>query len=945
MNDVIFNNEIKVTVVQNPEIAEDGDTVEFSATPQLLFATENRTGIDNYSFTYTWMVSYDGGLSYKKTGTNTDKLVLENINTKVFNNSIYKVKVVLEDLEDFLLAENGDRILTQIGEILLFNNNNTALSIQSDVVTNDTSVTSVNNSSDTSNAPLNFLNIEGTVNEALVFDNTITQDIQAEIISLQSKIAMDNQAKSIDGEIIIDVNLPSTPNTEIVLPSEILGIQANCYIAVKKKIGNDPYIQYEVCETGGAAGLFTNCSSSSNFNTLAECQADGRCGSDSELVCEGYYDTGVLEKAQFNNIKFENCIGNCSCCCDSVENICDTTNIWDKCEEIYGNELPPFPGFTDSSGNTFIKRNYVPPCGSAINCVTEEYIPNSPIPKYFIANNCSATEGWVPSNPGATVINTAEDKKNYCNARCRGEAVIENIPGLSLSLSSWLSYLFYQVHSVGGLLYGDIFVRTYCNGEGQKNGSMTGIAELPIIKKCTLKVCKQKWVGRGRTDNYSVSGGTETGAHFEFSRVKKDAGPSITVDGVELKSDLLVAPNSSHIRNDNAPPYKCYVDGTLEPDGSILFAQEFGPAPDELLQKCEWGVVKKCCPVGKNCTYKVDEGHKQLYPKGNYPEFTLDATNKTFDRRKLYTINRSLALDFIQGNSCKAVCDGEGCEIFEKWSILSIDPIKVPCNEDFDIFTLDEISHGGHAQNGSEIVVATDAKCVQDPTPAKRTIKIAKIVKRYTYKKPGDEASYDKVLLQVYSQLGYTLANDGLYSAFLITYEEQPVNLDLSNIPTNNPYIKLVKTFDDGGLYPYIDPTDGKKKTKKKPNPLYRHSKIVLTGTTPLMRVNCDKCKPIYYVSSAQKSDYPCNDALYRIPGCVDANGDPLPYAYGNCLKYSSDKKTPIKIVTVSEIKEPTDDMFKQLGKPNTDFFRTPGEAKAEGTKRVGSTGIVCSAT
>jgi hypothetical protein len=111
------------------------------------------------------------------------------------------------------------------------------------------------------------------------------------------------------------------------------------------------------------------------------------------------------------------------------------------------------------------------------------------------------------------------------------------------------------------------------------------------------------------------------------------------------------------------------------------------------------------------------------------------------------------------------------------------------------------------------------------------------------------------------------------------------------------------------------------------------------------MRVNCDKCKPVYYVSSAQKSDYPCNDALYRIPGCVDANGDPLPYAYGNCLKYSSDKKTPIKIVTVSEIKEPTDDMIKQLGKPNTDFFRTPGEAKAEGTKRVGSTGIVCSAT
>lgn len=908
MNDVIFNNDVKVTVTQNPEIAEDGDTVEFLATPELLFATEDRTATENYSFTYIWMVSYDGGLSYQKTGIGTDKLTLENINTKIFNNSIYKVKVILEDLEDFLLTENGDRILTQIGEILLFNDNNTLLSAQTDVVTNDTTVTSISNTTDVSNTALNFLNIEGTIDEVAVFDNTITEDVRAEILSLQSRIDINNQAKFVDGEVTESASLPSTPNTDIELPNQTLSIQSECYVAVKKTFGTSPVIQYEVCEPSGASGLFTNCANSSDFNTLTECTLSGACDGNVDLYCEA--DTGVVE---FNNIRFPNCTGNCSCCCDSVENACDTTDIWDKCEETYSQELPS-PAYTDGSGVVWKKYNYIPPCGSAINCVTEEYVPS---PKFFIANNCSATEGWIDSNSGATVINTALDRKNYCDARCKGDSATADIPGLAMVLTSWFTYLFYQVYYIGGIISGDVFVRTYCNGDGQKNGTLTGSIEKAVIKECKLKVCKQKWVCKGRTDNYSVNNGTETGAHFEFSRVDKDGGPSMTVGGVSIKTDRLVTPNSSHIKNDGPPSYNCDTSG-----GTISFERKENT--------CQWKVVGKCCPSGKNCTWTVDETFKLANP-GSYPTFTLDATKKTINTDKLYSINRSLPLDFIETkDSCNAKCSGEGCKVYEEWKILSIDPTDVPCNQDFDIVALNEINDGGHGQNGSEIIVATDSKCTQENTPANRKVKIAKIVKRYTHKDPGDKGSYANVMVEVYSKLGYIPGNNQLYfNAYLIKYEEQSVSIPevmlqigAINNPNNSPYIKVVKTFN-----------------KEK---LFRHSAILLTETTPLNR-NCDKCSPVYLVSNPSSLAYPCNDRSYVIPGCLDDSGNPLPAAYGGCLKDSSDKTTPINIVLITEIKEPTDLMIKLLDDPNTDYFRTSGAAKAEGLKRVGSTGIVCS--
>jgi len=165
MNEILFNNEIKVSVSQSPENPQDGDTVVFSATSYI--SSINDAASAGYNFTYIWMVSYDGGISYKKIGTNNSILIIENINSQQFQNNLYKVKIILEDLEDFLLTESGDKILNQIGEILVLNNNATGLSIQSDpinTVNDNTTASSVNNNVDNSNTKLDFINLSSVVN-------------------------------------------------------------------------------------------------------------------------------------------------------------------------------------------------------------------------------------------------------------------------------------------------------------------------------------------------------------------------------------------------------------------------------------------------------------------------------------------------------------------------------------------------------------------------------------------------------------------------------------------------------------------------------------------------------------------------------------------------------------------------------------------------------------
>ena len=66
MDNIIFDNNIQVVVSQSPTSPADGDTVIFTAQPQVVFATGNRTELENYDFIYTWMVSYDSGLNYQK---------------------------------------------------------------------------------------------------------------------------------------------------------------------------------------------------------------------------------------------------------------------------------------------------------------------------------------------------------------------------------------------------------------------------------------------------------------------------------------------------------------------------------------------------------------------------------------------------------------------------------------------------------------------------------------------------------------------------------------------------------------------------------------------------------------------------------------------------------------------------------------------------------------
>lgn len=1086
MNDVIFNNDIKVTVAQSPEIAADGDTVEFSATPELLFATDNRTEIQNYNFTYIWMVSYDGGLTYKKIGDNTDKLVLENINAKVFNSSIYKVKVVLEDLEDFLLTENGDRILTQIGEILLFNSQSTALSIQSDPITNDTTVASIGNLSDTTNTPLDFLSVEGTVDEALVFDGTITQEVRAEILSLQSKIDINNQAKSVDGEVSENTNLPSTPETDIVLPNESLSIQADCHVAIKRTVGSSPVIQYEVCKPGGSSGLLGlfNCGDNNDqtedFNSLTECTNSGACDSEIDAHCEFSGEVAAtIPNIQYN---YGNDIAHY--CCDEWNKVCDDATLYDSCLKEHS--------------STPVGQEYKGPCPG--HCWLENFVPSPP---YFLANHCSGiADAWASGAISAAqerddygaMVREYNKKLAYCQRTCKGlvegvsldldQTVVSsltstggvvlssvvtlggagaatagvlfwgtahNIAGigaagllsggaavaiLGLVGAAYYSYTWINSGIRTGTIRGNILVNTGCNSDGNAYvgrdfmGAEVYVnkVENAVIKKCTRQVCRQKYTCKGRTDDGAVkyfnrvelgkgpqlkvsepsnyrdlpngakfkyqgkvyekisvntvkqsydsipvgqtyefdgqqytkiarpsrpysesttpSGGMSAewsafynsvpwkifhaestrsdGADYvEYPDVISNVPPDAQVDGIVILSDNVKTNlNIKYTEHNTEPKYNCDIAGA-----SIFFRRRDN--------SCEWIVTKKCCPIGKNCTWTVDPEFKKKNP-GQYNQITLNATNRTIDTSRLYSINRGeKPLDFIEvTNRCKSKCSGEGCAVYEKWHYIGIDTHTPYCNMDFEILGYQEIEHDGHGKNRLELIVAFDDKCTDNLLNTNtRTIKVAKIVKRYSYEPPTDSETYAGVLIEVYRRLGFRPGDREVYfNAYLLKYEEMeqahpPGLLDDPSTPIAEPeYFKEVK----------------KVRFPSKTEYLYRHSVIVLSEMVSLNR-NCRKCEPVYYLSGPFFVPYPCNDRNYELPFCTDQNNNPITGPnLGNCLKDNSNKTTPIRAMTVIKIMKPSDNMIRELDNPNGRYFNTSGEAQAKGLSMVGSVGLVC---
>jgi hypothetical protein len=595
MDNIIFDNNIQVVVSQSPTFPADGDTVIFTAQPRILFPTGNRTELENYDFVYTWMVSYDGGLNYQKIGNSNNVLILENINSQQFNNNIYKVKVVLEDLTDFLLTESGDKILNQIGEILLLNNNSTGLSIQDNAISDDTTVSSATNSADSTNTKLEFVNVSSVINEAAVFDNTINEDTSANVKSSQSALSITDSSQIIAGDNRITPTVPDVPNLTIEIPSETLSIQGTCYFKTTKSFSaGTATIKYEDCEAGGPTSWFFSCDDNNpntqNYQSKAACTSTGAC----EIVDVHCETPDNMFGALIHNIRYrsEDIAGDdknkASFCCDSWTKECSRDDDYDYCQENYQKTQIILPRQPGQNSNVRGPRGvYSPPCP---DCKLEDYIPNPP---FFIANNCTP--------PGGLLYNTelfnnypqdTQDGiiRSHCYSRCVGkhEPVSLDVDGtlLSPTIGTITTYATISgttaagaaiflasnggatigaayggglaitattaVITTGGVallvlgLVGCIYLFTNSAGAGQpSNGTITVStycnssgsyryppARVPAeFKKCVKSVCKESWICEGRTDS---------GSKNYFSRVQKGKGSSLSLSEPQTYANIPV---------------------------------------------------------------------------------------------------------------------------------------------------------------------------------------------------------------------------------------------------------------------------------------------------------------------------------------------------------------------------------------------------------------------
>ena len=312
MDNLIFDDNIKVSIVQTPTSPIDGDDVVFSAR----ISIDNQTGAyhetSTYFFSYTWLMSNDGGNSFYQIGQDLDTLTINNISPDFFNN-VYKVKIALVDLSNIILTEDGDNLTTQFGEVLLGNSNLTNLSVQSSV--NDSIANAPKSIPNSDIVALNAINLQSVIDNASTYDTTINETTSAEVYSGQINIDRDNNTN------LNSITIDSIPDPEIVVPSSVLSIQGDKkFVITKDKINVD-------C---GATYKFDKCIEGPNatYESISDCPGCRDGGSGNESVTKFYINNlnidyaNIPRVAKLKNYKLTDLaapVGNQSTyhCCDN----------------------------------------------------------------------------------------------------------------------------------------------------------------------------------------------------------------------------------------------------------------------------------------------------------------------------------------------------------------------------------------------------------------------------------------------------------------------------------------------------------------------------------------------------------------------------------------------------------------------------------------------------
>lgn len=225
MDNLFFDNNVSVSVTQNPSLPSEGDDVTFVATAKIDNVTIDSYEYNNptYFFSYTWLVSENNGVSYKQIGSDTETLTIRQISKEAIN-YIYKVKVAVIDLNNMLLTEDGDNLTTQYGELLL--NNTVSSGINSQTIVSN--IPKINVSQDT--ASKDIINVQSIIDEHKTYDPLIDDTAAAKIYSLYPSTDEIVAGKKIQGDPDVIVPVESIPDPDIEIPSEPqnVRIQAGC---------------------------------------------------------------------------------------------------------------------------------------------------------------------------------------------------------------------------------------------------------------------------------------------------------------------------------------------------------------------------------------------------------------------------------------------------------------------------------------------------------------------------------------------------------------------------------------------------------------------------------------------------------------------------------------------------------------------------------------------
>ena len=941
MNNLFFDNNIKVSISKSPENPIEGDDVVFVASVNMNQRTTNYSNNSTYFFSYTWMESQDGGASYYKVGQDLENLTISNISKNFFNN-LYKVQVALIDLENIILTEDGDNLTTQFGEILIGNNPSSNMAIQS------------TNNSTLSDAPaidanidvtaLDISNLNTIIDEAIVYDTTLNDENKAIVSGGQITIDKVNNSQILNGIVPQQISLENLPDPEFVIPtsSQNTGIQATKFLkeTISNEVGCDTKLSYDLCKS--VDNSLVNGSMLNEYNSLEECLSAKGCTTDGiiDIYLANLDDPdapyslgkplGFLANTVIEDLPTTGLMGTfyrvgptrAFCCPGTVNQVCP--------EELKTGES------NCDSGGAYVPSATFPPNGNRNICAEN-------FRRYKRKVVTIVPEGYDPAKDcGCSTYNTMDldliayddnGKKSFTSTTFSDDEDVTGMQNFFGAESEVATVIF---EAVGATTEVTLAPSQVAAGQALKKYIVSAVVK-QVAQKLAIGVIAGVgfklvllgtvvyvggsiiWQAVFMKDN-----GDDTSKPVEFVPAKQIQCTDTIFKQIH-KCDTDTDPynylgpveNPKTTRQDVSSysptaTYECLCDKGSGSINIVKYTKE--QLPEALLSSwdggCTYYVTKQSAKPCSTCTCTFKDPFVQNPYLPDAPHYILLRNASSIDQtytfsipcnkapEDLFEINKKDYQDCITTkDNCNAKCDGfYCCGHADRWIYMleSDGSESLLCNEEKTI-TLDDST-----SNGS----ITIKKCNDDSTNT-ISITIQSITQklRDCNQKSDNSTSFDSYGAALAQATVNSKDNYGIVKNYITVNDD-----------SNKVQIAGEIKDSDGTILMH---------------PLYKHAKIKYQDYTLINGdKKCDPCKIIYQVDQSN-AEYPCNDKDTKYCGIN----------LGNCNVDSTDT-TRITIATITKVEPTTPDIIVKAKSGADGYYDDLGKAIVF-AKSVANPGIV----